>query len=116
MYSIASNSPRKFFAALDRYFPPSSKYEKFNRYSVKFSYSITSNLARIIAAHNKQKIREYLNFKSINKSRTDNVYSEINFNDTLSEQGLGSITDHSSDKTVRLSPCININCNSNNPT
>lgn len=44
------------------------------------------------------------------------MYNEINFNDTLSEHGLDSILEHNSDNIVRLSLCININCNDNNPT
>ncbi|CAI9729914.1 Hypothetical predicted protein [Octopus vulgaris] len=46
---------------------------------------------RNLVAHNKQKIREYLNSKSINKSKIDNVDCEINSNDYFPELDFNSL-------------------------
>lgn len=52
--------PKAFFRILDRNFPKGHKYYSFcNRSSIKFSYSITLNLASIIASLNRSKLEKY---------------------------------------------------------
>lgn len=70
--------PRKFFSIIKRNFPKDhNNYNFFNTASMKFSYSVMSNMASVIASSNRHKVCKFLSDNSTPRRSIDNHLKDV---------------------------------------